>query len=49
MNRGGPRGISTLGGQAMKPPARDTKKATLERGEKPEECEGQVNDRRNTC
>ena len=47
MNRGGPGGISTLGGQVVKPPARDTKKATLERGEKPGECEAQVNDTSN--
>lgn len=47
MNRGGPGGISTLGGQVVKPSARDTKKATLERGEKLGECEGQVNNRRN--
>ena len=43
----GPGAFQHWEGQAVKPPARDTKKATLERGEKPEECGGQGNDRRN--
>ena len=33
---------------SKKPPAKDTKKATLERGEKPEECGGHINKEKNT-
>lgn len=49
MNRGGPRGHFNTGRSSREASNQRHQKATLERGEKPEECEGQVNDRRNTC